>query len=192
MPMWFGRRCIRSIGNGEYFLERPCYPTIFQRFCTGVWLRYCRQYKRRVLEYACVFLSDFSFELLAAVSGAGMSWSYWMYLDDLIAEGLLMEACGEAEDRYRFSQDLCRRAIYDRVQDVRRRLLHREIGSALEKTEHAEELTEELADHFAAAEEQNKAVKYMCLAGKKSIGGTSVSPGKDAVRGRTGLGKWTG
>ena len=123
--------------------------------------------QRRVLEYACVFLSDFSFELLAAV-WRGDELELLDVLDDLIAEGLL-EACGEAEDRYRFSQDLCRRAIYDRVQDVRRRLLHREIGSALEKTEQAEELTEELADHFAAAEEQNKAVKYMCLAGKKAL-----------------------
>ena len=89
-------------------------------------------------------------------------------LDDLIAEGLLV-ACGEDEDRYRFSQELCRHAIYDHMQNVRRRLLHREIGNALEKTEHAEELTEELADHFAAAEERDKAVKYLRLSGKKAL-----------------------
>ena len=123
--------------------------------------------QRRVLEYSCVFLSDFSFELLAEV-WRGDELELLDVLDDLIAEGLL-EACGEAEDRYQFSQDLCRRAIYDRVQDVRRRLLHREIGSALEKTEQAEELTEELADHFAAAEERDKAVKYMRRAGKKAL-----------------------
>ena len=122
---------------------------------------------RRVLEYACVFLSDFSFELLAAV-WRGDELELLDVLDDLIAEGLL-DACGEDEDRYRFSQELCRRAIYDHLQDVRRRLLHREIGNALEETEQVEELTEELADHFAAAEEQNKAVKYMCLAGKKAL-----------------------
>ena len=73
------------------------------------------------------------------------------------------------EERYRFSQGLYRRAIYDRMQDVRRRLLHREIGNALEKAEDAEELTEELADHFAAAEERDKAVKYMRLAGRKAL-----------------------
>ena len=123
--------------------------------------------QRRVLEYACVFLSDFSFELLAAVWRSD-ELELLAVLDDLIAEGLL-DACGEDEDRYRFSQDLCRRAIYDRMQDVRRRLLHREIGSALEATEDAEELTEELADHFAAAEERDKAVKYMRLSGKKAL-----------------------
>ncbi len=123
--------------------------------------------QQRVLEYACVFLSDFSFELLAAV-WRGDELELLDVLDDLIAEGLLV-ACGEAEDRYRFSQDLCRWTIYDRLQDVRRRLLHREIGNALEKMEDAEELTEELADHFAAAREQDKAVKYMCLAGKKAL-----------------------
>ena len=123
--------------------------------------------QRRVLEYACVFLNDFSFELLAAV-WRGDELELLDVLDDLIAEGLL-DACGEDEDRYRFSQELCRRAIYDRMQDVRRRLLHREIGNVLEESEDAEELTEELADHFAATEEQNKAVKYMCLAGKKAL-----------------------
>ncbi|MCY3680990.1 MAG: sigma 54-interacting transcriptional regulator [Gemmatimonadetes bacterium] len=123
--------------------------------------------QQRVLEYACVFPSDFSFELLAAI-WRGDDLELLDVLDDLIAEGLLT-ACGETEDSYRFSQELCRRAIYDRMQDVRRRLLHREIGNALEKTEDAKELTEELADHFAAAEEQDKAVKYMRRAGKKAL-----------------------
>ena len=123
--------------------------------------------QQRVLEYACVFLSDFSFELLAAV-WRGDELELLDVLDDLIAEGLLA-ACGEDEDRYRFSQELCRRAIYDRMQDVRRRLLHREIGNALEKMEDAEELTEELADHFAAAEERDKAIKYTRLSGKKAL-----------------------
>ena len=123
--------------------------------------------QQRVLEYACVFLSDFPFELLATV-WRGDELELLDVLDELIAEGLLT-ACGEDEDQYRFSQELCRRAIYNRMQDVRRRLLHREIGNALEKTEHAEDLTEELADHFAAAEEQDKAVKYMRRAGKKAL-----------------------
>ena len=124
--------------------------------------------QQRVLEYACAFLSDFSFESLASV-WRGDELELLDVLDDLIAGGLLV-ACGEGEERYRFSQGLYRQAIYDRLQDVRRRLLHREIGNALEKTEDAEELTEELADHFAAAEERDKAVKYMCLAGKKALG----------------------
>ena len=123
--------------------------------------------QQRVLEYACVFLSDFSFELLAEV-WRGDELELLDVLDDLIAGGLLA-ACGEGEDRYRFSQELCRRAIYNRMQGVRRRLLHREIGSVLEESEDTEELTEELADHFAAAEEQDKAMKYMCLAGKKAL-----------------------
>ncbi len=123
--------------------------------------------QQRVLEYACVFLGDFSFELLAAI-WRGDELELLDILDELIAEGLLA-TCGEDEDRYRFSQELCRRAIYDRMQNVRQRLLHREIGNALEKTEHAEELTEELADHFAAAGEQDKAVKYTRRAGKKAL-----------------------
>ena len=87
--------------------------------------------QQRVLEYACVFLSDFSFELLAAV-WRGDELELLDVLDDLIAEGLL-DACGDDEDRYRFSQELCRCAIYNRMQDVRRRLLHREIGNVLEE-----------------------------------------------------------
>ena len=122
--------------------------------------------QRRVLEYTCVFLSDFSFDLLAAV-WRGDELELLDVLDSLIEEGLLI-TYGD-EDRYRFSQELCRRAIYDRMQDVRRRLLHREIGSVLEETEEAEELTEELADHFTAGEERDKAVKYARMAGKKAL-----------------------
>ena len=133
--------------------------------------------QQRVLEYACVFLSDFSFELLAEVWRSD-ELELLDVLADLIAEGLL-DACGDDEDRYRFSQDLCRRAIYNHMQDVRRRLLHREIGNALEQTEDIEELIEELADHFAAAEERDKAVKYMCLAGKKAL---EVQAYRQAVR----------
>ena len=123
--------------------------------------------QQRVLEYACVFLFDFSFELLAAI-WRGDELKLLDVLDELIAEGLLT-ACGEDEDQYRFSQALCRRAIYDRMQNVRRRLLHREIGNALEEAEDVEDLTEELADHFAAARERDKAVKYMRRAGKKAL-----------------------
>ncbi len=122
--------------------------------------------QRRVLEYACVFLNDFSFELLAAI-WRGDALELIDVLDDLVEEGLLT-TCDE-EDGYRFSQGLCRRAIYDHMQNVRRCLLHREIGNALERIEQADELTEELADHFAAAGEQNKAVKYMRLAGKRAL-----------------------
>ena len=142
--------------------------------------------QRRVLEYACVFLSDFPFELLAEV-WRGDELELLDVLDELIAEGLLA-ACGEDEDQYRFSQELCRRAIYNRMQNVRRRLLHREIANALEKTEGAEELTEELADHFAAAEEQHKAVKYMRLVGKKAL---EVQAYRQAIRRFEAVRDWT-
>ena len=142
--------------------------------------------QQRVLEYACVFLSDFSFELLAAI-WRGDELELLDVLDDLISEGLLA-ACGEDEDLYRFSQDLCRRAIYDRMQDVRRRLLHREIGNALEKMENAEELTAELADHFAAAEERDKAVKYTRMAGKKAL---EIQAYRQALRRFEVVREWT-
>ncbi|MYC15325.1 MAG: protein kinase [Gemmatimonadetes bacterium] len=122
--------------------------------------------QRQVMEYACVFLNDFSFELLASI-WLGDELELLEILEGLIDEGLLI-TYGD-EERYRFSQGLYRRAIYDRMQDVRRRLLHREIGNVLEESEDVEELTEELADHFAAAGEQNKAVKYMRLSGKKAL-----------------------
>ena len=123
--------------------------------------------QQQVLEYACVFLNDFSFDLLAAV-WRGDELELLDILDELIVEGLLT-ACGEDEDQYRFAQELCRRAIYDRMKNVRRRLFHREIGNALEQTEDVEELTEELADHFAAAKERDKAIKYTRIAGKKAL-----------------------
>ena len=142
--------------------------------------------QQRVLEYACVFLGDFSFELLAAI-WRGDELELLDVLDDLVAEGLLT-TYGDEKERYQFSQGLCRQAIYDRVQDVRRRLLHREIGNALEDTEDAEELTEALADHFAAAKERDKAVKYMRLAGKKAL---AIQAYRQALRRFEAVRDWT-
>ena len=68
------------------------------------------------------------------------------------------------------------------MQNVRRRLLHREIGNALEKTEDAEELTEELADHFVAAEERDKAVKYLRYQAKKHWKNTLIARQEDGLR----------
>ena len=142
--------------------------------------------QQRVLEYVCVFLSDFSFELLAEV-WRGDELELLDVLDDLVGEGLLT-TYGDEKERYQFSQGLCRRAIYDRVQNVRRRLLHREIGNALEEMEDAEELAEELADHFAAAGEQNKAVKYLCLSGKKAL---KIQAYRQALRRFEAVRDWT-
>ncbi|MCE2435843.1 MAG: hypothetical protein J4F29_23445, partial [Candidatus Latescibacteria bacterium] len=83
--------------------------------------------QRQVMEYACVFFNDFSFELLAAV-WRGDEFELLDVLDELIVEGLLITY--GYEERYRFSQGLYRQAVYHRMQDARRRLLHREIGGA--------------------------------------------------------------
>ena len=113
-------------------------------------------------------MSDFSFELLAAI-WRGDELELLDALDDLIAEGLLA-ACGEDEDRYQFSQELYRRAIYNRMQDVRRRLLHREIGNALGSDGRCGR-TERKNWRIILRQlgERDKAVKYMCLAGKKAL-----------------------
>ena len=164
MLMWFGRMCTGDWQWGEFpeTLLSDDFSEVLYRRITAL-----PAMQQRVLEYACVFLGDFSFELLAEI-WRGDELELLDVLDDLVAEGLLT-TYGDEKERYQFSQSLCRRAIYDRIQNVRRRLLHREIGNALEDTEDAEELTEELADHFAAAEEQDKAVKYMRLSGKKAL-----------------------
>ena len=61
--------------------------------------------QRQVLEYACVFFDDFSFELLAAI-WLGDELELLGALEDLIEEGLLI-TYGD-EERYRFSQGLYR------------------------------------------------------------------------------------
>jgi len=71
---------------------------------------------------------------------------------------------------YRFRHTLFQRHLYNSIGDIERQLLHAEVGVVLESIygEKVEEISTQLAWHFAKAGELNKAVHYLLLAGDRA------------------------
>ena len=136
--------------------------------------------QRRVLEYACVFLNDFSFELLAAV-WRGDELELLDVLDELIAEGLLI-TYGEAEERYRFSQEFVSACNLRSYAKCKAAVVAPRNWQCFGKDRTCRRIDGRIGGSFCeAAEEQDKAVKYTRRAGKKALEKQAYRQARDAV-----------
>ena len=104
-----------------------------------------------MIELAAAIGPRFELRLLAAAAELDRS-SLVASVDEAVAIGMLDEL-PEAQPACRFTHELVRRAIYDRIRRVRRPELHLQVANALERT-YADDLTDvvpELAHHFTVA-----------------------------------------
>ena len=90
-------------------------------------------------------------------------------VDEATRSGIIVELPG-VQLAYRFSHELVRRAVYDRLSGVRRAELHLRIGEAMEAAEGRSARTlADLAHHFAAAtavDGVERAIRYNILAAR--------------------------
>ena len=121
-----------------------------------------------LLELAAAAGNEFSLELLAQGSSLHER-ELIASLDEAVASGIAVELPGRRL-AYRFTHELVRRAIYDRLSGVRRAELHLRVGEAHEATQERSPRTlADLAYHFAAAAplgERAKAIEYSVLAAR--------------------------
>ena len=91
-------------------------------------------------------------------------------LTHLEAVGLIKLAQTHPELEFMFRHALVQEAAYNSLLLEDRKKLHRQVGEAIERTysDRLEELASTLADHFVKAEEIDKAVHYLILAGDKA------------------------
>jgi DNA-binding CsgD family transcriptional regulator/tetratricopeptide (TPR) repeat protein len=94
-------------------------------------------------------------------------------LEQAVAHGMIEEVPGRGL-AYRFTHELVRRALYDRMPGLRRAQLHLRVAEALERAHDASESRglAELAHHFAAAapvDGPRRAVEYSLLAGRAAL-----------------------
>jgi DNA-binding CsgD family transcriptional regulator len=103
-----------------------------------------------LLELAAVAGPEFEVELLrAAAAPAGPE--FLAALDEAVSFGIL-EELPSRRLVYRFTHELVRRALYDRLSGLQRAELHLRVGSALEGTaEESGRVLADLAHHFAHA-----------------------------------------
>lgn len=112
-----------------------------------------------LLHQAAVLGQTFRFDDLQYMSGLS-EWNVLEYLDEALEHHMVEETPGG--NALHFRQAEIQYVIYNDLGPLRRRLLHRKAGEALEMrvgTE-TERLAEELAYHFSKAGEVEKAAKY--------------------------------
>jgi DNA-binding CsgD family transcriptional regulator/tetratricopeptide (TPR) repeat protein len=102
-----------------------------------------------LLELAATAGPEFEFDVLRGAAGLEES-ALTAALEEGVASGMIEEA-PSARLGYRFTHELVRRALYDRLTAVRRAELHLRIGEALEAAdERSRRRLADLAHHFAA------------------------------------------
>jgi tetratricopeptide (TPR) repeat protein len=92
-------------------------------------------------------------------------------LEEALASGTIQELPGPGLS-YRFSHELVRRALYDRLSSLRRAQLHLRVGEALDRVADAERVLPELAHHFAVAAPlggAGRAVQYNLRAAEAAL-----------------------
>jgi DNA-binding SARP family transcriptional activator len=104
-----------------------------------------------MLELAAVAGPQFELRLIAAAAGVEPM-TLAAALEQATASGIVEELPGPALS-HRFTHELVRRAVYDRVPGIRRAELHLRVGEALEQTHAADSgrVLPELAHHFTLA-----------------------------------------
>jgi tetratricopeptide (TPR) repeat protein len=197
-PVMFGRRIHEITEGNPYFIEEVI-KGLFERgtlyIKDGSWttdfddirdysflevptsvqgavetrLRSLDEETRQVLTQAAVIGRQWSFDSLLAVTGADES-SLLDRVERAIRAQLIREVRSAGKDVYEFSQPMLRRVLYDAIPRRRRRMLHRQVGEALERLygRDATPHLEALSLHFVEAEDPEKFLKYAHLAARKA------------------------
>jgi ABC-type oligopeptide transport system substrate-binding subunit len=119
---------------------------------------------------------EFSLQVLARVTGEAETNLARLLGDELSRRHQLVQELGsrqigsQRDYLFRIRHTLFQQHLYRQVGEAERRLLHGEIGRALEEfySGHINEITVQLAHHFTEAGEADKAIEYMLLAGDQA------------------------
>jgi DNA-binding CsgD family transcriptional regulator len=126
---------------------------------------------RSVLEIAAVVGPEFDLPTVANMDVAGTE--LHAALEQAVSHGMIEEV-GARRLVFRFTHELVRRAIYDRLSALRRTELHLRVGVWLESRREPgdESRLAELAHHFMAAagiDGPRRAIEYSVLAGRAAL-----------------------
>ena len=136
------------------------------------------------LELAAVAGSEFAFDLVHRASSLGEA-ELLASLDEGVRSGMI-EQLPSSGLSYRFTHELVRRALYDRLSGVRRAELHLRVGEALEAERALSGRTlADLAHHFGNAVPlvaSERAVEYNVLAARAAVGALSFDEAAERLR----------
>lgn len=131
----------------------------------------------KTLTMAAVYGREFSLEVIEALNDTPSDTDAERVLNDLeeAADARIITETPGSDPAYLFTHDLVREAVYEQVKTVRRKRMHAQIASVLERLYQGPEIEHhlaELARHFVAAEragDPDKAIDYSVRAGRRSL-----------------------
>ena len=131
----------------------------------------------RILDVASVEGEDFTAEVVAFVLGEGEREIVKRLSSELVRKHRLVRAQAiervgsKRASRYRFSNHLFQKYLYDNLDEAERAYLHEDVGKGLEDLygEKASEIAVQLARHFQEAKIIEKAIHYLYQAGTKAV-----------------------
>ncbi|MCB0166121.1 MAG: tetratricopeptide repeat protein, partial [Anaerolineae bacterium] len=137
----------------------------------AVWRRihYLSPDTQSLLRQAAVLGQTFRFDDLREMSGLS-EWEVLEHLDVALERQLLWEEPTLGESLLCFSHVEVQYVLYDDMGPLRRRMLHRQAGEALERRalDDLNLLAEELAHHFCKADEFDRALVYSIQAARQA------------------------
>jgi DNA-binding CsgD family transcriptional regulator len=144
-----------------------------------------------VLEVAAVAGPEFTLDVVRRAAGLDER-SLLEALDEGVRSGMVEEVPG-AGLAYRFTHELVRRALYDRLSGLRRAELHLRVGTALEETLGPTPVKglADVAHHLAAAGalgDAERAVDYNVRAARAAVAGLAFEEAAAHFRTALGLG----
>ncbi len=120
-----------------------------------------------LLQQAAVLGQTFHFKDLQAMSGLS-EWDALEYLELALERRLIQEMSSDGQFRFRHTEIY--QVLYETLGTLRRRLLHRQAGEAIERRAGAEaqHRVEELAYHFSQAGEPERFIAYSLPAARQA------------------------
>ncbi|HUG55891.1 MAG TPA: AAA family ATPase, partial [Candidatus Limnocylindrales bacterium] len=123
---------------------------------------------RRALQVAAVIGQRFAFDLLQRVADIREGELLDALREAMEAQIVVEDESGE-EDSYRFRHALTRESVLAELMRRERRLLHIEVAEAIERAARdPERVAEELAYHFDAGGDEERAFRYHEIAGRQA------------------------
>lgn len=131
---------------------------------------------REALTIASVEGEDFTAQVVARVQAADERGLVRRLSRELVKQHRLVSVMGTQRlgrqrlSLYRFRHNLFQRYLYNSLDEVERAYLHEDVGNVLEELygDQAEEVAIQLARHFLEAGVEEKALKYLLLAGDRA------------------------
>ena len=143
-----------------------------------------------LLELAATAGAEFELSVVGGATGLGEP-ELLAAFDEAVRSGMIEEVPSRGL-AWRFTHELVRRALYDRLSAIRRAELHLRVGEALEATEARSGRTlADLAHHFAAAAPfggPERAVEYNVLAARAAVAALAFDEAAARLRTALGLG----